>query len=245
MSQNNDCINSMWEEFEKPRKKEEVPKTEEEKWQECKAEFYKRGYLVITEWGLINFGEKSMKDVKGGENLTYDEYLDAQKRAYGKERPYFQRCYYEAFFCDFKGCINKIDIKKNKVCFEKIDVSGIYSDGTGFQGKENHVWMERNGFENYAVGDCLSFQAEVYRYLKVGSGKQISCGLRDAYDIVKIDEYELPTDEELNLQAIDRIICEVCMFNEHCYMGMCIASEEWRENMRKAMLGVGRGKNKI
>ena len=46
-----------------------MPKTEEEKWQECKAEFYKRGYLVITEWGLINFSEESMKDVKGGELL--------------------------------------------------------------------------------------------------------------------------------------------------------------------------------
>ena len=101
MSQNNDCINSMWEEFEKPQKKKEAPKTEEEKWQECKAEFYKRDYLVITEWGLINFSEESMKDVKGGENLTYDEYLGAQKRAYGKERPYFQRCYYEAFFFFF------------------------------------------------------------------------------------------------------------------------------------------------
>lgn len=24
---------------------------------------------------------------------------------------------------------------------------------------------------------------------------------------------------------------EDCMFNEHCYMGMCIANVEWREEM--------------
>lgn len=31
------------------------------------------------------------------------------------------------------------------------------------------------------------------------------------------------------------------MFNEHCYMGMCIANKEWQEEMRKTLFEVARG----
>ena len=36
----------------------------------------------------------------------------------------------------------------------------------------------KHGLEQYAVGDCLSFFAEPYRYINTGSGKQIDFGLR-------------------------------------------------------------------
>lgn len=76
---------------------------------------------------------------------------------------------------------------------------------------------------------------EIYRYLKTKNGKQISFGIREPYDIKKIESYELPSDDDMLMQAVDQMICEVCMFNEHCYMGMCIANEEWREGMRKTL----------
>ena len=49
------------------------------------------------------------------------------------------------------------------------------------------------------------------------------------------------SDDDMLMQAIDQMICEVCMFNEHCYMGMCIANEEWREGMRKTLFNAAKG----
>ena len=100
-----------------------------------------------------------------------------------------------------------------------------------FEGREDHVWMKNKGFEQGEVGDCFSFSADVYRYLKTGNGKAIDFALRNPRDITQISDYELPSDDELHMQSIDRIICEVCMYNEHCYNGICIA-EEWRGEMR-------------
>lgn len=94
------------------------------------------------------------------------------------------------------------------------------------------------------MGDCLSFGGEIYRYLKTKNGKQISFGIREPYDIKKIESYELPSDDDMLMQAIDQMICEVCMFNEHCYMGMCIANEEWREGLRKTLFNAVKGNKK-
>ena len=116
--------------------------------------------------------------------------------------------------------------------FKRIYVSGIFMDGSGYEGKEDHVWMDIKPFEKYKVGDCLSFGGEIYRYLKVKNGNQISFGIKNPHDINKIDGYELPSDDDMIKQKIDQLICEVCMFNQHCY-GFCIANDEWRNTMRQ------------
>ena len=117
-------------------------------------------------------------------------------------------------------------------------------DGDCYEGKEDHVWMDIGPFEEYQVGDRLSFGGEIYRYLKTKNGKQISFGIREPYDIKKIESYELPSDDDMLMQAVDQMICEVCMFNEHCYMGMCIANEEWREGLRKTLFNAVKGNKK-
>ena len=71
---------------------------------------------------------------------------------------------------------------------------------------------------------------------------EISFGIREPYDITQIETYELPSDDDMIMQAVDQMICEVCMFNEHCYMGMCIANKEWREEMRKTLFNAAKGK---
>lgn len=83
----------------------------------------------------------------------------------------------------------------------------------------------------------MLFDADVYRYVKTGQGKMIDFGLRNPESIRKIEEYELPSDDQLRLQAVDELICSnLCMFMDHCN-GFCIANEEWRETMRKVLLG--------
>lgn len=101
--------------------------------------------------------------------------------------------------------------------------------------------MPGDGFEKYETGDCLSFGAEVYRYLKTGSGKAIDFSLRRPERIRKIQSYEIPSDDELLMQSIDEIVCEVCMFREHCCLGLCIADRKWRENMKRQLYNAVKG----
>lgn len=230
MDKTSDSINAMWEELEPPHLK---PNTDQEQWEELKEEFYGTNTIASTQWGLIDFSPDAVKSIVGGENLTYDEYLEIMHKSGSGTRPYFENCYYSGTLASFKGEVERRT--QSRICFKRIDISGFYGDGTGFSGKEDHVWIDSCGFEDLKSGDCVSFDAEIYRYLKTSNGKAFDFGLRNPYNIQKIDNYILPTDEELRLQAVDELICEVCMVNEHCYMGMCIA-EGWRDAMREAML---------
>ena len=44
-----------------------------------------------------------MKQVVGGETLTYDEYLEIMKASGNKVRHYFELCYYDCVEYEFKG----------------------------------------------------------------------------------------------------------------------------------------------
>ena len=70
-------INAIWEEAE-GKKSEPVQKpSDEERWKEFVDEYAHSGYLVHSEFGAIDTTEDAMKDVTGGENLSYEEYLQA------------------------------------------------------------------------------------------------------------------------------------------------------------------------
>ena len=158
-------INSMWEEVEGRNEQPHIP-TEEEEWQKLKAQNYGKNVGVQSEWGIIDFNPAGLKEVVGGEKLTYDEYLDIMKTSGNKCRHYFELCVYDCSFDDFKGQVEKK--AKGNICFKRVFVSGMYMDGTFLDGKEDHVWMSEEGFENCQEGDCFSFTAEIYRYLKIG-----------------------------------------------------------------------------
>lgn len=209
-----------------------------ERWKKVKETFYGGRLGVISEWGFIDFDPAEKEKLVGGEDISYDEFLNLQKKSGHSIRTDFTKTYYDAMLASFNGKIDRINVKKNKCCFEKIYISGIYPDGEGFLGKEDHVWMDLDGFEEYRVGDCLTFDAEIYRYVKTGKGKMIDFGLRFPKNIRKIGDYDLPSDEQLQLQAADDIICGgLCMYSEHCNKCTCIANPEWREMMRDVLCG--------
>lgn len=234
-------INAMWEEVEGKTSKIISRPSDEERWKELVEEYSHCGYHLQTEFGIIDMSNDAMKDVVGGEDLSYEEYLQAVFNSRNIRRSCFEYCYYSNTWCEFKGQICRFDKKKGKVVFNRIYISGGLMDGDCYEGKEDHVWMDIEPFEKYQEGDCLSFGGEIYRYLKTRNGKQISFGIRKPYDISKVEAYELPSDDDMIMQAVDQMICEVCMFNEHCYMGMCIANEEWREEMRKTLFNAAKG----
>lgn len=214
-----------------------------EDWEKTKKEYYGSKTVLQVYGGIIDFDPGKKQDLVGGDKLSYNEYLELQMMACenkGNVRRYFALCCYYIPL-EFMGQIERITEKA--ICFKRIFVSGMYPDGTCFDGKEDHVWIEKQGFEGYAVGDCLSFFAEPYRYMKTGNGKQIDFGLRKPQSIRKINEYELPSDDELMLQSIDAIICESCYLNGQCGE-TCLRSRKELQPLKKDMFKTAKGTKK-
>lgn len=157
---------------------------------------------------------------------------DRESKADGKQRSWFAMCYY-SIPCEFMGCIEK-KTKKN-ICFKRIYVSGMYPDGDCFEGKEDHVWMDIQGFEDFKVGDCASFYADIYRYIKTGNGKVLDYSLRNPQNIRQITSYELPSDDDLIKQSINQILCETCYLSEHCNKTYCPRNQKELQALREQM----------
>ena len=191
--------------------------------QKIREVHYCAQHICASVGGVVWFDPDSLKDVVGAEKLTYDEYLDVQFTSIGKVKDTFTMSIFN-YGLGYKGEIERMT--KNNICFKRIFIIGMYSDGVMFDEKEDHVWMDKKGFEDYNVGDCVSFSAEVYRYLKTGNGKIIDYSLRNPQGIKKVEPYELPTDEEIFRQYMREVKCEVCYLNGHCNRNFCILSNK-------------------
>ena len=202
-------------------------------YKEMFALYYGEKIIVQTYEGNIDFNPNGYGDVVGAERFSYDDYIDVQIRSFHKTRGWFATCYH-SIPLSFKGTIERK--AKDNICFERIFVEGMYLDGICFVGKEEHVWMSINGFEEYEIGDSVSFFAEVYRYVKTSNGKQIDFGLRNPEDIKRIPPYELPTDEELIEQRVNEIICETCYLSEQCNHVYCMRPQKELKQMKKQMV---------
>ena len=95
--------------------------------------------------------------------------------------------------------------------------------------------MDKSGFEEYNVGDSVSFGAEVYRYVKTGNGKLIDYGLRNPTGIQKIEAYELPSDDALVMQKVKQLICETCFLSEQCNRNYCMIDPKQKRLLKQEM----------
>ena len=196
------------------------------------ASCYGEKVLAQTYDGNIDFNPNGYADVVGAEKFTYDDYIDVQIRSFHKTRGWFATCFYNIPL-SFKGTIERKT--KDNICFERIFVEGMYPDGLCFDGKEEHVWMSLKGFEEYEIGDSVSFFADVYRYVKTSNGKQIDYSLREPQNIEKIENYKLPTDKELAEQAVNDIICETCYLGEQCNRISCLRPKKELDQLKREM----------
>lgn len=71
--------------------------------------------------------------------------------------------------------------------------------------------------------------------LKNGDGKIIDFGLRNPKEIKPIEAYELPSDDDLMRQELERIVCETCLMGEQCY-GKCLLPRGKRKEKVESML---------
>ena len=195
--------------------------------------YYGKKDCISDENGIVFFDPDSQKAVVGAEKMSYDEYLSVQLASLGHDyRSGFANGFFN-YLLEFKGQIEKV--KSKHICFKRIFISGMYPDGVMFDDKEDHVWMDKTGFEELNVGDSVSFGADVYRYIKTGNGKLIDYGLRNPTGIKKIEAYQLPSDDELRMQMIGGIICETCYLSEHCNKVSCFFPREKKEQKKQMM----------
>lgn len=192
--------------------------------------------VMMYDFGYLDFSTTGISDIVYSKKLTYDDYIDIQIQSEGKQREYFKMCYYN-LISELKGCVERKT--KDKICFKRIFVTGMYSDDCSFfEGKEDHVWMDIKGFETLNVGDCVSFFAEVYRYIKTGRGKVLDFGLRNPKTIKKIDKYKLPSDDDIIKQSVNEIICETCYLANSCYCGFCLRNYNEIKTLKEQMFNM-------
>lgn len=195
------------------------------------AVYYGEKACVNEEDGLIFFAPDSRNDVVGAENMSYDEYLDVQLASLGHAyRSGFANGIFH-YLLELKGQIEKVNARY--ICFKRVFISGMYPDGEMFEDTEDHVWMDKSGFEAFTAGDSVSFGAEVYRYVKTGNGKRIDYGLRNPAGIRKIEAYELPSDGELMMQEVRQIICETCFLSEQCNHTFCLMDPKKKRSLER------------
>ena len=108
---------------------------------------------------MVMFNPDSQKEVVGAEKMTYDEYLDVQIASLGKLRREFVNLYFNIPM-GFKGEIEKVN--KDKVCFKRIFTLGMFFDGGMFDGKEDHVWMDKNCLYFRLCYDSICLRSDGY-----------------------------------------------------------------------------------
>lgn len=87
-------INAMWEEVEGKKPESIHQPSDKERWKEFVEKYSHSGYLVQSEFGVIDTTDDAMKDVAGGENLSYEEYLQVLFNSRNIIRHCFEYCYY-------------------------------------------------------------------------------------------------------------------------------------------------------
>lgn len=216
-------------------------KSDEEIYSLIDAHYGTKASFQIPEIGIIFFDRELSKGIVGGEHLTYEDFIDLQLQTKLEFRSSFFMCWVYTPM-EFKGEVETF--AKGKICFKRIYDEYMLPDTSIHMGKEDHVWMSSEGFGKLNKGDCISFFAEVYRYIKKSDGKKLDYGLRNPEDIKKINKYDLPTGKELLMQEIDSMICETCDMADFCgTRSNCIKNPKERQLLKKQMYEILKSKD--
>lgn len=198
---------------EKAQKTKQIPEWLLEKYKDNKEalelleECYGRNIFIQSMMGDACFSPNHVEKIKNAQ-ITYDKYVDLVLLSMGRWRRCLNAYFNGMFEASFKGQIEKK--YDDSVLFIKLYVNACYPDGDGFKDKEDHVWIKSCEFGEFSEGDCVSFSAEPYLYMKKKgtADEMLDFGLENPYDIKKIEPYGLPTDEDMQKQFLENILLE-------------------------------------
>lgn len=122
-------------------------------------------------------------------------------------------------------------IKKNgKYSLTNVVIDGPRTHGPYFIGGDSVIEInDKKSIDalnkaGIADGDLIYFDAIAYLCEK--EEKKDWRGLKDIEKVEKINGYCAPTRDELINEQIRNLICEICIFKNHCYSGICVANQD-------------------
>lgn len=182
-----------------------------ESWKDCKKSNYKKNTIIQDYEFTVDFSLNNYERLeKNGTNISYDDYLDLQRISFYKDmRSHFLWIYHNLGVGDFCGKITKAN--NNYFCFNKIYSDAMDSyDCTFSSGIEQHVWIERKELDGVGVGDCVSFSAEVYQYVKKNGGLGLDFGLHNLSNVKRIKEYKLSSERDMLDEQVTKLLYDTC-----------------------------------
>lgn len=109
------------------------------------------------------------------------------------------------------------------------------------EGVEDHVFIyDVAEFISAGVkaGDCVSFSGVVYKYER--RDHSIDYSIRECENVQVIEAQYLPDRRNLqernDRRLISQLICETCLFTDHCDGLFCLMGDDERENQIKSMM---------
>lgn len=164
------------------------------KWEAIREENYLSDNIVQTEDFLVDFSWKEFKRTRRkGHRISYDDFLDIQRETGNNYRRALAEAYYGGNFMQIKAHIYKVEA--GRILFKNVVIRCFRDDGSYFDGCEDHVWVEKQWFNKIKprLGGNVSFFANVYRYItETKDGYRVDYALRDATQICRIGEYDIP-----------------------------------------------------
>lgn len=128
-----------------------------------------------------------------------------------------------------------LKLESNKALLKAIVVDDMSGDGRCTYGYEDHInvvdgdSIQALKNKNIHQGDNITFEGEPYVYTRKDGSRDYS--LKNIANIKKIDDYEVPSREELIDQQIQQLVCETCMFYEKCNFCYCMANESEKQKL--------------
>lgn len=141
----------------------------------------------------------------------------------GQQRDYLKLDNFGVYFAKV------VSIEENQAVLKNVVIDGIRHDGMGFMGSEDHVNIfntkdiKRLKEKNLQPGYKICLRAQSYEYERKDGSSDFS--LYNISDIEIIDDYDIPTKEELIDEQIRNLVCEVCLYDDSCDCGVCMADK--------------------
>ena len=102
---------------------------------------------------------------------------------------------------------------------------------TTLEDKEDHVWIyESQPFVNVGikVGDKVRFSGTVEPYRRKNGNWEL--GIVGISQVEIIENYAMPSDDEMKRQFLSQLRCELCLCRGKCY-GFCLMDAMGRDNI--------------
>lgn len=134
----------------------------------------------------------------------------------------FEACYYEASgYATFEGKVAVVDI--NRILLKDIHLCWTSLEGNVFDDKEDHCWIydiKRVAEARIKSNDCIRFEGRLGVYTRKDKSQEL--GIQEVYCIETIEDYYLPSDEDLAKRFFEQIQCETCLYRTQCYGTFCM-----------------------